>query len=100
MSSAVDIAFSFAMGSVLGILFFGGLWVTVHAIPKVRAPVLLSLGSLLTRTGITVLTLYFLARGGHWSRVIPFVIGFILVKVISIALSKKHTGNVAEGKVQ
>lgn len=89
MNGTIEIFFSFMAGVGLGSFFFGGLWLTVRAVPKVKAPILLSIGSLLARMGVSILIFYLLVRGGDWLKVMPCVLGFILVKFSMVALSKR-----------
>lgn len=68
-----------AIGSGLGAVFFGGLWLTLVKIPGSRWPMLLVLGSLVMRTAITVIGFY-LVMDGNWLRLLACVLGFILVR--------------------
>ena len=52
-----------AAGLALGILHFGGLWLTIQLLPVARQPVLLAIGSLAGRLGITLLGLYLVTGG-------------------------------------
>ena len=70
-------AFLVGMGS--GIVYFGGLWWTVRQLPFVRQPALLTIGSFLVRTGIS-LTAFYLASEGHWERILISLLGFIIIR--------------------
>ena len=73
----------FAAGLGLGLIFFGGLWLTVRWLPKARWPALLFLASLLGRTAVTMVGLY-LVMGGRWQRLLAAVIGFTLMRFVLV----------------
>lgn len=56
-----------AVGSGLGVLFFGGLWLTVRRLPRARRPGLLAAGSFLARLLLVGAGLWWVARGGGWA---------------------------------
>ncbi|MBE0411562.1 MAG: ATP synthase subunit I [Anaerolineales bacterium] len=68
-------------GMLLGLFYFGGLWVTVQRIPTSRVPLLLTIGSFLLRAGIVLGGFYIVAQG-EWLRVIVSLVGFILMRII------------------
>ena len=68
-------------GFVLGMLFFGGLWWTVHKGLSSARPALWFLGSLVLRTTIVLAGLYVVA-GDDWQRVMLCLLGFIIARVI------------------
>jgi F1F0 ATPase subunit 2 len=70
---------AFLVGVGAGIVYFGGLWWTVRQLPFVRQPALLTLGSFIIRTGIS-LTAFYLASGGHWERILVNLLGFIVMR--------------------
>jgi len=70
---------AFLVGMGTGIVYFGGLWWTVRQLPFVRQPGLLTMGSFLVRTGIS-LTAFYLASEGHWERILISLLGFIIIR--------------------
>lgn len=70
---------AFAAGFVLGFYYFGGLWWTIRKLPNARQPALLTIGSFVARTGITLLGL-FLASGGRWERILVGLLGFLVAR--------------------
>ena len=68
-------------GFGLGILFFGGLWITVRALPTAQHPALLALGSFWGRTAVTVAGIAW-AADGTWQRAVICLAGFILARVM------------------
>jgi len=73
------LAMAFLVGMGTGIVYFGGLWWTVRQLPFVRQPALLTIGSFLVRTGIS-LTAFYLASEGHWERILISLLGFIIIR--------------------
>ena len=78
-TNALYLAMAFLVGMGTGIVYFGGLWWTVRQLPFVRQPALLTIGSFLVRTGIS-LTAFYLASEGHWERILISLLGFIIVR--------------------
>jgi F1F0 ATPase subunit 2 len=70
-------------GMVLGLFYFGTLWITVRYLPRLRRPELVLAVSFVLRTAITVLGFY-LVMGGQWMRLLACMVGFILVQVIFV----------------
>jgi len=73
------LAMAFLVGMGTGIVYFGGLWWTVRQLPFIRQPALLTIGSFLVRTGIS-LTAFYLASEGHWERILISLLGFIIIR--------------------
>lgn len=73
-----------AAGAVLGLLFFGGLWLTVRMGLRSRRPALWFLGSTLIRTGLLLVAFYLLSRG-DWRSLLACVAGFFAARLASTA---------------
>jgi F1F0 ATPase subunit 2 len=73
--------FIFGLGMVIGVFFFGGLWLTVRRIPESRHPGLLSLGSFFTRAAVSLLAFYYVT-GGHWKGILACLAGFFLMRIL------------------
>lgn len=78
--SAAWLAVSLAVGIMLGILFYGGLWMTVRRLMAARNPIALTLGSLLVRTAVVVAGLLLVARG-QWPNALVFLAGFVMGRI-------------------
>lgn len=74
------IALAAALGAGLGALFFGGLWLTVRALPTARYPAALSLGSLAARS-ILLMAGFYVVSAGHWERILAALVGFVLARI-------------------
>ena len=70
-----------AVGSVLGAIFFGGLWLTVQRMPNSKSPALLFLTSAAVRVAIVLAGIWFFAAGNAIS-IVCCLIGFIVVRLL------------------
>ena len=73
--------------SCSGAIFFGGLWWTVNKGVASERPALWFLGSILVRMSIT-LGGFYLVSGGHWERLVPCLLGFIVARVVVMWLTR------------
>lgn len=81
MSSVLSLAFALLAGAVLGLVYFGGLWLVVRRLPQWRHPVLVMVASFIVRTAVVVLG--FLALlDGQWQRAIALLAGFVAARVV------------------
>jgi F1F0 ATPase subunit 2 len=87
MNDTVTLVLAWVMGVLLGGMFFGGLWWTVHKGISSKQPALLFLGSLLLRTSIVLVGFYFVARG-HWERLLVCLLGFVVARLIVTWLTR------------
>lgn len=71
------------VGLAVGLFFFGGLWLTVRALPTARHPALLALGSYLGRVGVSLLAFYWV-MGGRWERLATALLGLIAMRLLLI----------------
>ena len=78
-TNVLYLAMAFLVGMGTGIVYFGGLWWTVRHLPFSRQPALLTLGSFLVRTGISI-TAFYLASGGRWERILISLLGFMIMR--------------------
>jgi len=72
---------AFVTGTLLGGLFFGGLWLTVRTMINTKLPQIWFIVSLLLRTGITMAGFYFVCAG-HLDRLVLCLSGFIIARFI------------------
>lgn len=71
------------IGMVLGLFFFGTLWLTVRHVPRSRHPIAVVFGSLLGRMAVVLGAFYFLMDGG-WQRPVACLVGFVVVRQVMI----------------
>jgi F1F0 ATPase subunit 2 len=62
MISFATLPIALLAGIGLGLLYFGGLWLTVNQLPLTRNPILLTLGSFLGRLSLTGAGFYLVMR--------------------------------------
>jgi F1F0 ATPase subunit 2 len=91
MGEAVRLALAFAAGSLLGVMFFGGLWWTIEKGMSSKQPGLWFLGSLLLRT-VIALSGFYLIADGQWERLVTCLVGFIVARVIVVRVAGSWGG--------
>ena len=74
-------------GLLLGVLFFGGLWLTVYKGATSEHPALWFFGSFIFRMA-AVLSGFFLVSGGHGPRVLTCLLGFAFGRIIVMRLTR------------
>jgi F1F0 ATPase subunit 2 len=77
------LAFDVMGGILLGLFFYGGLWLTVRRFPTTHHPLALALGSLLLRMSIT-LAAFYLVIDGQWQNAVAALIGFTAARVLIV----------------
>jgi F1F0 ATPase subunit 2 len=77
------LAFDMMGGTLLGVFFYGGLWLTVRRLPTTRHPMALTLGSLLLRMALT-LAGFFLVTGGRWQNAVASLVGFTAARLFLV----------------
>ncbi|MGY3053724.1 F1F0 ATPase subunit 2 [Pedobacter sp. UYEF25] len=80
-------ATTFTCGLLLGILFFGGLWLTVKKSLGTPYAALWFLASSLIRTAIVLTGLYFVAAGSL-QRILVSVAGFVISRFLVLWFTK------------
>lgn len=82
MSSPLPLILSAITGTLLGLVFFQGLWITVRRLEQTRHPIVWMLGSLLLRFGLVLAGFFLLARQGDWTLLLAAVAGFTLARLL------------------
>jgi F1F0 ATPase subunit 2 len=72
---------SFLAGLVIGVLYFGGLWLTTRRLATARHPIRLLAASFLFRVLVLLLAIYFITLG-RWERLLAFLCGVVLVRMV------------------
>ncbi|MBA7498785.1 hypothetical protein ES704_01522 [subsurface metagenome] len=81
------------VGLGLGLLYFGGLWLTIKNMNQARSPIVLTLGSFIIRTGAVFLVLIYVARQGDWENILILLAGFIGSRIfLSRMIGKRKKG--------
>lgn len=81
MNEVLSMLLVAAMGFVLGLIFFGGLWWTIRRMLHSPRPALWMLGSLLLRLGIA-LSGFWLIAGHDWKRMLASLAGFLMARLV------------------
>jgi F1F0 ATPase subunit 2 len=84
-----DVALFFAVllaGGLIGIVFFGGLWLTVQKGLTSDHPALWFFGSTFLRTGFALAGFYFISQG-DWRKILIGLLGFFIARVVIIRLT-------------
>ncbi len=81
MSEVSPLLLALALGTIVGGVFFGGLWWTVTRSTGSRNVALWFLLSLLLRTSAATLGFYLVGRGS-WERLAACLAGFVLARLI------------------
>ena len=87
MNETLFMILAFIGGLGLGVLFFGGLWLTVKKSVKSKIPALWVFGSFFLRVGITLIGFYYISLG-NWQRLLICVLGFVAARYIVIRFTK------------
>lgn len=72
-------------GLIIGLGYFGGLWLSVKQLSTARHPALLLLASWGVRLGLAMFSFFFL-MGGQWERLIVCLIGFLGGRILLVKL--------------
>lgn len=81
MNEPLRMALVLIAGTLLGALFFGGLWWTVRKGLSAKQPALWFGTSLLLRSAIVTAGFYFVA-GPDWQRLLICLVGFFVARLI------------------
>jgi F1F0 ATPase subunit 2 len=89
MSEIIDMGEALAGGFFLGVLFFGGLWLTVVKSLVSKRPWVWFLISMVLRTSITLAGFYLLA-GTSLKRLLLCSGGFIVARILVVMFTKER----------
>ncbi|HLV92997.1 MAG TPA: ATP synthase subunit I [Aequorivita sp.] len=76
-------------GIILGVLFFGGLWLTVRKGLNSKKPTLIFMGSLVIRMAIVIAGFYFVGAD-NWQKMLACLGGFLIARIIVTRFTKKY----------
>ncbi|HUH29263.1 ATP synthase subunit I [Gelidibacter sp.] len=77
-------------GMLLGVIFFGGLWLTVNKGLGSKRATLIFFGSLILRIAI-ILTGFYFVGGDSWQKLISCLVGFLIARIVITNITKKLT---------
>lgn len=87
MSDILHLILAFIAGTVLGLIFFGGLWFTVKKAVGAKIPALWFFSSLFLRLGVVMIGFYYIVQVGLKPLIIC-LIGFILARILVTYFTK------------
>ena len=87
MGETSAIILAMLVGSLLGTVFFGGLWWTIQRSVGSNGPALLFGSSFLIRTFIAVAGFYFVSQG-DWRRLVACLFGFLLARIFVTRMTR------------
>ncbi len=80
MNEILVLALAMISGIVLGVFYFGGLWLTLLHLSRSRQPALLTVSSFLGRSAVCIFCFYLVASNG-WVGLVSSLAGFTLTKL-------------------
>lgn len=80
MNEIFVLALAMISGSVLGVFYFGGLWMTLRHLSRSRQPALLTLISFLVRS-VVCLFCFYLVASNSLGGLVSSLAGFTLIKL-------------------
>jgi F1F0 ATPase subunit 2 len=87
MNIVLNMILVFVTGIALGMLFFGGLWLTVKKTVTARKPAILILSSFIVRVAIVLLGFYFICAE-DWQKILVAFSGFIIARFLMVYFTK------------
>lgn len=87
MNEILNMVLALLIGNLIGIVFFGGLWLTVKKAMASKIPAVWFAGSFILRIAISLVGLYYVS-GGKWQRLLLCLLGFLIARFIVIRLTK------------
>ena len=93
-----NVSWSFVAGVILGLIYFGGLWLTVNKLPSKKHPAGWFLMSLLVRLSI-VLTGFYLVSQGQVENLLVCLVGLIVGRLIIMRRMGKEERSVSSSKL-
>jgi F1F0 ATPase subunit 2 len=81
MNEILVLALAMISGIVLGVFYFGGLWLTLQHLSRSRQPAFLVLSSLLVRSAVCLFCFYLVASNS-WEGLVSSLAGFTLAKLV------------------
>lgn len=83
METALALIPAFLSGGLLGLIYFGGLWLTIRSLPGARMPGVMVIISLIARLAL-VLTGFYWVMGGRWERMLACLVGFLVARTVVV----------------
>ena len=88
MNETVSLLLALLAGIGFGILFFGGLWLTVRKGLNSKSPTLIFMGSLILRVVLIVVGFYYVGANS-WQRMLVCLLGFLIARIAITRMTNK-----------
>ena len=88
MADVFSYACAFVVGILLGVIYFGGLWLTVSRLSRIKHPGLVTVGSLLFRLSALIVGFYLIMGEGHWLQLLVCLGGVLVSRKFMVWRSK------------
>ncbi len=95
MNEIINMLPSLVAGAVLGIIFFGGLWLTIKKALHSKKVALLFVVSFILRMTIVLLGLYY-ASQNSWQKMLVCLAGFLIARTFIIRITQKDNHSKVE----
>ncbi len=89
MNEIANLLPSLLAGSLLGIIFFGGLWLTVQRGLHLKNSALIFMGSFIIRMAIMLLGFYYVGKNNP-SKMLICLAGFLMLRWVITRITKKQ----------
>ncbi len=86
MNDVLAFAALFALGSALGVTYFGTLWLTVRQLPRLKHPWFVFFGSLLARLGLAIACFFTVLVWYKLLGLAAALAGFLLARLVAVRI--------------
>lgn len=80
------------IGIIVGVIYFGGLYLSVQKITEVKHPSLLMVLSFVVRMAVLVVAFFYLSKGGY-KNILFALLGVMAVRLVMTITVKNNTTN-------
>lgn len=88
MNEVIGLLPALFAGIILGVLFFGGLLLTVRIGLSSKRPTFIFLGSMIIRMAIVVIGFYYVG-GDSWQKILVCLGGFLIARIVITRIAKR-----------
>jgi F1F0 ATPase subunit 2 len=89
MNEIISMLPSLIAGGILGIIFFGGLWLTIQKALHSKKAALLFVSSFVTRIAIILTGFYYVCQHS-WQKMLICLAGFLIARTIITRVTQKN----------
>lgn len=89
MNELINMLPSLLAGIILGLIFFGGLWLTIQKGLRSKNSALIFAGSFIIRIAIILSGFYFVVQYG-WKNLLVCLLGFLIARIAVTRMTKRN----------